>query len=325
LQRIGSLALANAKRNHSEILAGRSILDLRKTFPDGRPALVIAAGPSLHRKHYAREIAQHGFGGTIIATESSMSWCLRNGLVPDLVVTVDPHPSRIVRWFGDPMLGVDEIGRDDYFARQDLDPAFRADQLGINRELLRLVDQYGPRMKLAIASSASEAVVCRAKQAGMELYWWNPFLDDHDSAESLTRRIFEANRLPCVNAGGNVGTASWVIAHSVLGSRTIGLIGIDFGYYSDTPYQATQYYREIVDLFGKDALDDIYIRIVNPHLNEEFFTDPAYFWYRNIFLEMAEEAARLGVKTYNCTGGGILFGDNVTFLGFERFLCLVAR
>src|SRR5829696_5706976 len=172
LQRIGDLALANARRNNAEILTGRSILDLKETLPAGRPALVIAAGPSLHRKSYVRDIVEHGFNGTIIATESSMSWCLRNGLVPDVVATVDPHPSRIVRWFGDPTLGVEEVARHDYYARQDLDPAFGADQLGVNRELLRLVDQYGPRMKLAISSSASEAVVRRAKQAGMELYWW---------------------------------------------------------------------------------------------------------------------------------------------------------
>lgn len=320
LKRIGDAALANLHRNQEEIKAGRSLLDLREAFPDEGRTLVIAAGPSIHRNDCARAIAQSDFEGHIVATESSMSWCLRNGIVPDVVVTVDPHPDRIVRWFGDPELGEERIEGDDYFTRQEMDPAFRVDQLRANEELLRLVDKHGPKMRLAIASSASEAVVRRAKEAGMELYWWNPFFDDFDDANSLTRQAFEANGLPCLNAGGNVGTASWVIAHAVLGSRAVGLVGVDFGYYPGTPYRATQYYNEIVDLFGEHALDDVFIKVFNPHLGQEFFTDPAYFWYRQAFLEMAEEADRLGVDTFNCSGGGILFGDHINFVPLADFL-----
>lgn len=326
LRKVSEVGYANALANGARIAAGRSIAALRETsLAVGTDALVIAAGPSLHRFETARIIRDSGFVGTIIATESSMSWCLRNGIVPDLVVTLDPHPTRIVRWFGDPSLDDERLRTDDYharrdddyYARQDMDPGFRAGQVRSNTELLALVDEYGPRIRVAISSSASEAVAKRVEQSGMTSYWWNPMYDDVDAPGSLTRRILEMNGLPCVNAGGNVGSACWVFAHAVLGKKRVALVGVDFAYYDDTPYERTQYYHEIVALVGKERLDDVFVRVRNPHTGRDFFTDPAYLWYRDSFLEMAESA---GCETFNCTGGGILFGPGVQWSSLADFL-----
>ena len=125
------------------------------------------------------------------------------------------------------------------------------------------------------------------------------------------------NRLPCVNAGGNVGTAAWMMAHAVLGKKHVAVTGMDFSYYGDTPYRNTQYYYEAVDLVGEENLDSLYIHIHNPHTGMDFFTDPAYMWYREAFLELAKDA---DCKTYNCTEGGILFGDVIEFLPLSDFL-----
>jgi hypothetical protein len=153
----------------------------------------------------------------------------------------------------------------------------------------------------------------------MQAYWWNPMYDDYERPESLTRRIHELNGLPCVNAGGNVGTACWVLAHAVLRKKRIGLVGMDFGYYADTPYFRTQYYKEILDLVGSDRLDEVFVRIRNPYLNEEFYTDPAYLWYRDSFIEMAQDAY---CDTYNCTEGGILFDPRIKWTTLSEFLSM---
>lgn len=318
LAKVTEVGFANACANADRIVSGKSVAALQATsLIEGEEALVIAAGPSLHRQNPARIIRESGFRGIIVATESAMSWCLRHGIVPDLVVTLDPHPSRIVRWFGDPNLSESALARDDYFARQDMDPRFREDQLRANRELLELVNANGSRMHIAVASSASEVVVHRVIESGMDVYWWNPMYDDYDVADSLTRKIHALNGLPCVNAGGNVGSACWVFAHAVLGKTRVGLVGMDFGYYPDTPYSQTQYYREIFGLVGPDRVDEVFVRILNPHLGQEFYTDPAYLWYRDSFLEMAQQA---GCKTYNCTGGGILFGPGIHWMTLPEFL-----
>jgi hypothetical protein len=321
LDRIAGPALANARANATEARTGAAILALRETaLADGDAALIIAAGPSLHRQNTAQQIKEGGFRGTLIATESAMSWCLRNGIVPDLVVTVDPHPDRIVRWFGDPALDEAALARDDYFSRQDMDPKFRFNQLKVNRELLDLVDRHGPAMRIAVASSASQAVVRRCREARISTYWWNPLFDDYDRPDSLSRELRALNGKPCINAGGNVGTASWVIAHAVLGKRKIGILGMDLSYYDDTSYQETQYYHELRDLLGEERLAEAFVHIDNPYLNRRFFTDPAYYWYKMVFLEMAEQAVAAGVRTFNCTGGGILFGPGIEFVSFPEFV-----
>jgi hypothetical protein len=321
LERIGQAGLDNAQNNDPAVKAGNSILDLQQSdLMEGDSALIIAAGPSLHRFDTAAMIRDSGFDGIIVSTESSLSWCLRNGIQPDMTVTVDPHPDRIVRWFGDPKLEEHSVLGDDYFSRQEMDPAFRQDELKNNQELVDLVDRHAPDIKIAISTSASTAVAERVSQCGMPAYWWNPFYDDYDIENSMTRQVYELNGLPCLNAGGNVGTASWVIAHAILGKTKIGLLGMDFSYYGDTSFEQSQYYPELVSHFGEENLEAIYEKIFNPYTKTEFHTDPAYKWYRDVFLEMAAEAIQGGVETFNCTGGGILFGDNVEFTTFEKFV-----
>ncbi len=317
LNRIGEVGIANARSNLAMLDRGKSLRALRDIqIGEGDQAMIIAAGPSIHRGNAGEQLLTSGFNGAIIATDSAMRYCLRQGIVPDLVVTLDPHSKRIVRWFGDPDLKQSDLDADDYFSRQDMDRAF-ADEMRANEEILGLLDRYGKRIRLALSTSASPAVVNRAIQTGMEIFWWNPMYDDPDNEQGITRQLFEMNGLPCMNAGGNVGAACWMMADAVLDKKHVGLVGVDLSYYDGTPYRNTQYYHEAVDLVGEANLDSLYVRIFNPHLQKWFFTDPAYLWYRNIFLEMAGEA---DCVTYNCTEGGILFGEKIIFVPLADFL-----
>ena len=153
----------------------------------------------------------------------------------------------------------------------------------------------------------------------MELFWWNPMYDDYDRPDSVSLRLHRANGLPCLNGGGNVGTAAWVIAHAVLGKRRIGLVGIDFGYAPGTSYERTQYYPELRELFGERYVE-AFIPVDSPFAGERWFTDPAYYWFRGVFLDMAREA---DAETLNCTEGGVLHGDAVPMVRLEEFLAKV--
>lgn len=317
MDRIGDAGLENARRNQRFLDSGKSLKALRElAIGNGDRAVIVAAGPSLHRTSVAESLKSFRFDGAVIATDSAMRYCLRQGLVPDLIVTLDPHAKRIVRWFGDPELDTSHLETDDYFSRQDMDRAF-SDEMRANEEILRLLDVHGKDMRIALSTSSSEAVVKRAMQTGMEIFWWNPMYDDPDDPASATRKLHDMNGLPCLNAGGNVGSACWMMAHAVLDKKQVALTGVDFSYYDETPYRNTQYYYEAIELVGEDNLDSLFIRIFNPHLNRWFYTDPAYMWYRNIFLEMAADA---DCVTYNCTEGGILFGENIRFVPFKSFL-----
>lgn len=315
--RHGEMALANARRNFAYLDRGKSLADLRRaSVGDGESAIVIAAGPSIKRYDPLEHIRNQEFRGALVVTESALMYCLRNGTVPDLTVTLDPHATRIVRWFGDPNLTEAAISADDYYSRQDMDEAF-ANELKANEEALSLLNRYGRDIKIALSTSASQAVVDRVLEIGMEIYWWNPMLDDPDLPGSETAQLQKENGLPAMNAGGNVGTCAWMLASEVLEKKHVALTGMDFSYYDGTPYINTQYYHEAVDLVGEENLESIYIRVFNPYTRSWFFSDPAYMWYRDCFLEMASDAE---CNTYNCTEGGILFGENIDFVPLKEFI-----
>jgi hypothetical protein len=312
-ERVAGVGLANAERNHPRI--ARSVLELAETpLGVGDAAIVVGAGPSLQRRRSLERLRASGFAGTIVAVDGALGACLRAGVVPHLVVSVDPHPERIVRWFGDPALTA--APADDYFRRQEMDPVQREDELAANRGLVGLVDVYGPKIKVAAATSVAPAVVDRCEQARMELSWWNPMYDDYDMPRSLSRRLWEMNGLPCLNGGGNVGTAAWVLTHAVLGRKRIGLVGIDLGYAPGTPYEQTQYYPELSEMLGT-RFAEAFIHTENPVTGEVWFSDPAYHWFREVFLEMARDADG---ETFNCTEGGLLFGPGITTVPLDAFL-----
>lgn len=317
LDRIRKEGIENAEINQKHVDQGNSLRNLRgNSLGKSDCAVVIAAGPSLHRMNIAEQLKSHKFDGAIVTTESAMRYCLKQGIIPDLVVSLDPHAKRIVRWFGDPDLTIEDLKQDDYFSRQDMDKAF-SDELRANDEMLELLDKHGKDIRIALATSASDAVVKRVLEVGMDVYWWNPMYDDPSSPNSVTMRLYKNNGLPCLNAGGNVGAACWVISHGVLGKRHVAVTGMDFSYYADTPHKNTQYYYEAIALVGEENLEKFFIKIFNPHLNQWFYTDPTYMWYRNILLEMAADAECI---TYNCTEGGILFGKNINFIKLKEFL-----
>ena len=311
LQKTAGTGLANARDNLPHIR--HSIADL-----SGRTshevAMVMSAGPSLHQRNPIAQIRQHGFSGPLVVVDSALGYCLRNGVVPEYVVTVDSHPTRIVRWFGDSSL--EQREQDEYFERQEMEPAMHRNGLSWNRQLIELVNQYGPRIKAIISTSSPASVRERCQESGMELFWWNPMYDDYDIPDGWTRRIHELTKIPCMITGGNVGTSAWVFAASVLNARHVVLTGMDLGYPADNPITNTQYYPELVEIFG-EHIEEAFIRIYNPHLKKHFYTDPTYYWYRQGFLELVQ---RSPCSTYNCTEGGILFGAGVKCMKLERFL-----
>jgi hypothetical protein len=314
--RHGPMALANADRNRPKINQGKSLAALRNAaVGTGDSAIVIASGPSVARREPGPAIKAAGYRGALIAADSAFVYCLRHGMVPDLVVTVDPHPTRIVRWFGDPSLE-STPSQDDYFRRQDLEPRHEQ-ELRANAETMELMARHAKGVRIALSTSSSESVVSRVLDLGMDVHWWNPMHDDPEVPDSITTRLLGANGMPCVNAGGNVGSASWMMAHAVLGKSRVALVGFDFSYYAETPYTRTQYYKEAVELVGADNLDQVFMWVHNPHLDQWFYTDPAYMWYRIALLDLARDAE---CRTFNCTEGGIVFGDSIEFRPLKSFL-----
>ena len=315
LRKTAETGLANARKNAPYIK--KTIRDLKGLRQ--KPSVVISAGPSLHKQKSLQAIKKADFKGYIVAVDGSMGHCLRNGIVPDFVITVDPHPHRIIRWFGDTRFA--ERPEDDYFRRQDLDPALNRNEISRNNELIDLINKYGPKMKMIISTSVTPDITKRCLEAGTELYWWNPLYDDYDDPDSYSRRIYDITRVPCMVTGGNCGTSAWVFAHSILKSPRVILVGMDFSYRPGTKVENTQYYDVLKELLPEDPAAGL-IKVYNPYLKGTWLTDPAYYWYSKSFLEMAKHAP---CETYNCTEGGILFGSDVGFIRLSKGLNIAKK
>ena len=271
-------------------------------------AIVISAGPSLYKNNILARIKDAQFTGSIIAIDGSYVRCLKADLKPDYVLTLDPHTTRMVRWFGDPDL-INNLKGDDYFSRQDLDIAFRNNSIKENNLNIELVNHHGKDQKLIICSSAPKNLVERVDSVGFDAYWWAPLVDSPNSPSSLTRAIVSETALPAMNTGGTVGTAAWIFALMVLKVPKIAVVGMDLGYYKeDTSFFQTQTYYSLKDLVGDENIDEYFPEFTYPGTDERFYTDPTYYWYRKNLLDLVSSS---GATLYNCTGGGTLTGPGI--------------
>lgn len=265
------------------------------------PCVVVSAGPSLYREGILPRLK--GYANTIVATDGAYIQCLKAGILPDYVVTLDPHPTRMVRWFGDPDLEKNADG-DDYFARQDLDVGFRADGIRENQKNIELVDENPT--KLIICTTAPANVVARTSH--FDRFWFAPLVDD-PSKEGITKTICAETGVPALNTGGTVGTAAALFALMVLKSWNVAVVGMDFGYYLDTPLEKTQSFHML------KGDPEMYPRIKG--FWGEHYTDPTYAWYLRNFLELLKVSGR---KVTNCSEAGLLQGESVTCMGLDKWL-----
>ncbi len=300
-------------------LAAKTIKQLPAPDPvKSRAVIVLSAGPSVRRTRAIERLLESGYKGTVVAVDGSYAACLRAGLIPDYVVTLDPHKTRVVRWFGDPKFA-EHLAADDYFSRQDLDVAARENALRRNEDDMKLIDAHAPKTAAIVASSAPKTVVDRIVAAKFPAYWWHPLVDDPTKPESLTRALHAVQPLPCLATGGTVGTAAWVFALQMLKPQALAVTGMDLGYYSDLPLDKTQTYYELLEMAGGDPerVKDYVTTVEFPLTGEKYMTDPTYFWYRKNFLHLAKRAP---MRTLNCTEAGTLFGDNIDCVRLDDFL-----
>lgn len=312
-----NLGLSNAELNKPFILQTIKALTGKAT---GKTSLIVSGGPSIGRRNSLQRIKPVIDKFVVVAADGGMSHCLRAGITPDYVLTVDPDRNRVVRWYGDDNLTEEKLA-DDYFRRQDLDDHFTKDEVIRNEEQIRIVNEAGPSMTAVLATSACEDVRRRATDSGMSIYWWNPIYDDVSDPDSLTRTLYNSNKVPCMNTGGNVGTAATIFASRVLSAKRVVMIGMDFSYYADLPIERTQYYDQFLEFMTDAEISHAFKTIRNPHLNEDYYTDPAYNWYREAFLDLL--GSMKGCEVINATEAGILFGEGIIWKSLDEVIELM--
>lgn len=293
------LWMRNFADNLPFIREGQTIRELvphnPETFPQG-PALVLGRGPSIFT-HSHLDLLE-GLSDEIFLTASDgiLPDMLEHDIIPDLVVTVDGSEA-LLRYYDTP-----------------------------------IVRKYADKLKVAMVTQAHPKVVQTVRDAGIDLYWWLPMGDLPTGPESITaQEIYmtcsEKNPtgVPSQEAGGNAGSAAWVMTWALLRRSPIGLVGFDFGYPEGTDITQTYYYSTFLKYMDRDPLvsalkaESLYELVHHPIFKTTALVDPVFQGYREAFYRMLERCPS-SVEVWNCTEGGCLWHDRLKCTRLVDFL-----
>jgi len=297
--------LKNFARNLPHILEGNSIKNLSvfqngkiiKSHNPSKSSIIIGKGPSVYEKKHLEMLSTSQYNDTIICSDIMLITALKQGITPEkftdfYVLTVDG----------------DSVQADFYD-----DP---------------LVEKYSDKIKVILSTCTSPTVMKVCKKNRLDVYWFNPLIDDFRKEDSfskimnvMTRSEKNPKGVPSLQTGGNVGTNSWVFSWAILGRSPTVLIGVDFGYPASTSIEDTQHYQHLLKCYNNDVE-----RVKNDHriiYNKDFdcdvLLDPIYDYYREGFCNLVTHTPKW-VRTINATEGGSLFGERIESRKFSEFL-----
>lgn len=258
------------------------------------PALIVAAGPSIHKYKHLDLLAEKGFNGKIFTTDRMLLPLLQRGVIPDYVVTVDGNRELIVKWYSDP-----------------------------------LIDRYGDRITGLFATTVANNVVKRFKAAGGTIRWFHGALDSFHTLDSVSSFMNYMTKDTSIQCGGNVGATCFTLAW-YLHSLPIIFIGLDLGYTLETPAEETAYYKSMAEAgVPMEKIKSLFSEGFNPDFNVGYTQDMVFKHYRDSILEMIENQSYFigdtlvvtePVEVINATGGGALHGKGITGMPFSKVL-----
>jgi len=189
------LWLTNFAENLPDLWELPTILDIIPKKERG-PAIVIGRGPSLYEKGQLRILKEYQKKFTIFACDGTLCDCLRVGVLPDYVVSVDGNPFLILRYYGDW----------DFTLHY---PNTSPHQIKQNTENIILVNEMARYIKCLLNALCHRNLFQRVKQAGFQIYTFQPMWDDpREWGISRVLGIMSASRknphgVPLIPTGGN--------------------------------------------------------------------------------------------------------------------------
>ena len=291
--------------NLPDILAGDTITDLvpenaeeidaGKKPPQG-PSIIVGAGPSIwNHKHLdvlKTAIEDGRYKGIVCATDRMLIPCLERGIVPFISAGVDGSP--IIKKFYDHPL----------------------------------VEKYASQIRAVINATTEHSVIEHCKKIGVHIYWFNPMFDDPTMVNESFTKLQKAmatnerhpNGVPAMSCGGNAGTATWTLSHSLLRRSPNALIGFDMGYPEGTNLEDTPYFSALMDAPKPSAhVSTLYWPIYHPIFKTNAIVDHVFESYC-ASLKSAVLRTWPWCETVNCTEGGTLFGKRIKCMKFVDWI-----
>ncbi len=167
-----------------------------------------------------------------------------------------------------------------------------------------------------LSTTINKDVINECKAAGARVRWMQGFFKPATG--------FYREGVDSINSGGNVGTTSYIITALIFGCRPIGLMGLEFAWSDETPYNDTQYFKELQRVIGfrhPERISKFFKRIQNRRDGRTYIADPVYYSYMLMFREIwGKLPQELRRQTYNLTRQGILTAPGLKTVSAEEFV-----
>ena len=267
---------------------------------DKQSAIVIGRGPSINRLNHLKLLSESNYKGTIVCCDGKLADALKAGITPEkfpkfYVVTIDPYAN-------------------------------------IKKHYQHsIVKEYGSKIKGIFTVISNPDSVNTAREAGIKIHWIHSLFDYNEGEKSfnkisalMIRAKNDEHRLPGIQTGGNVGTASWFISWQILRCNIISLLGINHGWEEEDSWDTIihhNYKSEILEGVSQNSpvFKKLYPKIFNPDFKKYCIMDPLFQFYSMALKEFIERSPKW-VKTINSTEGGSIFGERIQSMKFSKFL-----
>jgi len=268
----------NLAKNIPVVRTGRDIKELPKI--NSSSAVVVGAGPSIERHGHLKLLGESGYGGAIIACDKVLAPCLKVGVEPDIMISVDGAQA-ISKFFDDPIIAE-------------------------NR-----------KTKVALNVITHPDTINKIPH---EKYFFMTAYDDPLGKKSMTRLIHFMTRKTIMSSFGCAGGQAVNLA-MFLGADPVIMVGMDYGYPSDTPLEQTSYYKSyrwLAERSGK-KVEEYFTKIQNPETGERVMLDLNWSVYRELFLRHMR-MMKNKTRVVNCTPTSSLFGEGIESMPLEGAL-----
>jgi len=268
----------NLRENFGDIKNGPDILDMPKT---ALPALIIGAGPSLHRNNHLQLLADVGFDGVIFVADRVLKDCLDAGVVPDYVCVLDGS-EKILPF-------IDH----------------------------RIADDYAEQMSIIMCVTTHPKVV---KRWGGKKYWFINSVSE-EIAPNVAYLLHHLLKKTEITTAGHVSSLGWSVAHTIgcREIALIG-VDISYPAdvpIEETAY----YDRYVKTFNGNvEKIRGCYTAYHHDYFDTDCYYDKVFKGYVNCSMEHFASAAATGCKIINCTEGGAIEGGDVVCMRFADFL-----
>lgn len=270
----------NIRENFAAIKEGKDI----KVLPEVNniPALIIGAGPSLHRKQHLELLAKKGFDGDIFATDAILKDCLEQGIVPDYVMFIDAS---------------DKIYR---FIDHDI------------------VDKYADKLAAVMCITTHPSVVKRWKG---DIYWYQVYMEDF-YAPNVGHILQLLTHTSNFSTGGHCASLGWATAilkryNPVVLIGTDLSFPADLSVEATTAYE---FYLDKLKGNKKETLKLFDNHYHHNFFNTDCYYEHLFEHYTNIARMQFKLISGQGVVVINCTEGGTLEGENIKCMYFKDYL-----